>query len=118
MTVRSLFFFTHNDTQCGAKLFRRELIEKVYPKLGSSEWSFDVDLLFYARFFGFRIKSIPTEWHDKKGSKIDIKKTPGRMFFSVIRLRLVHSPFDFILRFHQKLPRKLQIGYWFGQTNR
>lgn len=116
--VRSLFIISHKDTQCGAKLFRKELVEKIYPKLGVSEWSFDVDLLFYARRENAKIISIPTEWHDKKGSKINIKKTPGRMFFSVVRLRLVHSPFDFILRFHQKLPRKLQVGYWFGQTNK
>ena len=114
LTVRSLFLFDHKDTQCGAKLFTKRVIEKVYLELGSSEWSFDVDLLFYVRLFGFRINSIPTEWHDKKGSKVG-KKTPGRMFFSVVRLRLVHSSFDFILRFHQKLPRKMQVGYWFGR---
>jgi len=115
LTVRSLFLFNHRDTQCGAKLFKRELVEKIYHKLGASEWSFDVDLLFYARYFGFKITSIPTEWHDKKGSKVNLKKTPGRMFFSVIRLRLIHSPFFFILKFHSKLPRKLQVGYWFGR---
>ncbi|MEK6872505.1 MAG: glycosyltransferase [Nanoarchaeota archaeon] len=112
--VRSLFIFQHQDTQCGAKLFNRRVIEKIYPELGNSEWSFDVDLLYYGKYFGFKIKSIYTEWHDKKGSKVS-KKTPGRMFFSVVRLRLVHSPFDFILKFHQKLPRKLQVGYWFGR---
>lgn len=112
--VRVLFILPHKDTQCGAKLFKKRLIKEIYPKLGASEWSFDVDLLFYARFFGFKIKSIPTEWHDKKGSKIS-RKTPARMFFSVVRLRLVHSPLYFILRFHQKLPRKMQVGYWFGR---
>jgi len=112
--VRSLFWFNHRDTQCGAKLFTRKLIEKVHLKLGSSEWSFDIDLLFYARFFGFKVKGIPTEWHNREGSKVDFSKTPGRMFFSVVRLRLIHSPFRFLLRFHQGLPRKMQVSYWFG----
>ena len=111
--VRTLFLFHYKDTQCGAKLFKRELIEKVYPYLGNSEWSFDVDLLFYTEFFGFKIKSIPTEWHDKAGSKIDFGKTPGRMFFSVVRLRLVHSPFAFIAHMHGKLPETLKVNYWF-----
>lgn len=112
LVVRTLFLFNYRDTQCGAKLFTNEFIKKVHPKLGNSEWSFDVDLLFYARYFGFRIRSIPTEWHDKTGSKVS-KWTPGRMFFSVFRLRLVHSPFSFILRFHKKLPRKMQVSYLF-----
>lgn len=113
--VRSLFFLNHRDTQCGAKLFTRQLIDKIVVKLGSSEWSFDVDLLFYARYFGFKIRSIPTEWNDKKGSKVEFNKAPGRMFFSVLRLRLVHSPIRFLLRFHRKLPRKMQVSYWFGR---
>lgn len=112
--VRSLFLFPYKDTQCGAKLFTRQLVEKVYLHLGSSEWSFDVDLLFYTEYFGFKIKSIPTEWHDKAGSKISFSKTPGRMFFSVVRLRLIHSPLAFIARVHGKLPQKLKVSYWFS----
>ncbi|MEK6820451.1 MAG: glycosyltransferase [Nanoarchaeota archaeon] len=101
--VRSLFLLPHRDTQCGAKVFRRELIEKILPKLGSSEWGYDVDLLFYARKEGARIKSIPTIWNDQKGSKIDVKKTPLKMFLSAVRLRLLHSPFRFIVRVYRKL---------------
>jgi len=112
--VRSLFFLNYRDSQCGAKLFKKELIEKIANKLGSSEWSFDVDLLFYAKKEKAKIKSIPTEWYDKKGSKINVKKTPFRMFFSIIRLRLVHSPFSFIARLHGKLPEKIKVSYWFG----
>lgn len=112
--VRVLFLLPHQDTQCGAKLFHRDLVEKVHPKLGFTEWSFDVDLLFYARREKAKIKSIPTTWNDKTGSVLNLRKTPFRMFFSVVRLRLVHSPFKFILRIHSRLPKKLQIGYWFN----
>jgi glycosyltransferase involved in cell wall biosynthesis len=109
MMVRSIFIFPHRDTQCGAKLFRRELLEKITPKLGSSEWSFDVDLLFYARRARARVISIPTWWEDKKGSKINVRKTPLKMFCSSVRLRLVHSPFKFVVRAHSKLPQRFKI---------
>ncbi|MGV8151957.1 MAG: glycosyltransferase [Candidatus Nanoarchaeia archaeon] len=112
--ARTLFLFNYQDTQCGAKLFRRELLEKIVPKLGASEWSFDIDMLFYARRNNAKIKSIATEWNDKKESKVNLKKTPFRMFFSILRLRIYHSPFKFLLRVHSKLPRKMQVGYWFG----
>jgi len=108
-TVRSLFLFPHRDTQCGAKLFKKELLEKIVPKLGSSEWSFDVDLLFYARRAKARIKSIPTIWEDQKKSRINVKRTPLTMFLSVIRLRLVHSPLRFIVRLYRKLPKRFKI---------
>ena len=111
LIVRSLFFIPHRDTQCGAKLFRKDLLKRILPKLGSSEWSFDVDLLFYARRERAKIKSIPTMWDDQKGSKVNWKKTPITMFLSIIRLRLVHSPFKFIIKAYRALPKKLQITY-------
>jgi len=111
--VRSLFFFNHRDTQCGCKLFTRSLLEKVIPKLGASEWGFDVDLLFYARREKAKIKSIPTEWHDEKGSKVNLKKTPVTMFLSAVRLRLIHSPFSFITSAYAVLPSKLKFHRMF-----
>lgn len=108
--VRSLFLINTRDTQCGAKLFKREVAENIVPKVGASEWSFDVDLLFYTRRGGYKIKSIPTIWEDKKESKINIKKTPVTMFLSVIRLRLFHSPFRFVVRFYRDVvPARLKI---------
>ena len=107
--VRSLFFFPHRDTQCGAKLFKKELLEKVVHKLGSSEWSFDVDLLFYARREHATIKSTPTIWEDKRESKLNIKKTPLTMFLSSVRLRLIHSPFRFMVRLYRKFPDWMKL---------
>jgi len=107
--VRSLFLFCYRDTQCGAKLFRRELLIKLIPKLGSSEWNFDVDLLFYTRREKAKIKSIPTMWDDKKGSSINLKKTPITMLLSAIRLRLIHSPLNFFVRVYRILPDNLKF---------
>ncbi|MBT96533.1 hypothetical protein CMI49_00330 [Candidatus Pacearchaeota archaeon] len=109
LIVRMLFILPHQDTQCGAKLFKRELLEKIIPKLGSSEWSFDVDLLFYARREKAKVESIPTIWNDKKDSKINIKKNILTMFLSVVRLRLVHSHFNFIVRIYRKLPNWMRV---------
>lgn len=109
LIVRTLFLIPYRDTQCGAKLFRREILEKIVPKLGSSEWSFDVDLLFYARWFGARIKEIPTIWEDKKGSKINLKRTPLKMLASSVRLRLIHSPIRDFVRLYRRLPAKFKF---------
>ncbi|MAH03449.1 hypothetical protein CMI39_01540 [Candidatus Pacearchaeota archaeon] len=109
LIVKILFLLPHQDTQCGAKLFRRELLEKIIPKLGSSEWSFDVDLLFYARREKAKIRSIPTIWNDQKGSKINLKKNILTMFLSIVRLRLVHSHLNFIVRFYRKLPNWMRV---------
>ena len=102
--VRTLFLFPYSDTQCGAKLFKRKLLEKNINKLITINWGFDIALLYcFKKEDHARIKSIPTVWHDKAGSKLDIKKTPLRTLMSIIRLRLIHSPFRFIVRFYRKI---------------
>ena len=108
--VRTFFFFNYKDTQCGAKLFKREILKNHLKKIVSTQWNFDVALLFcLKKEANARIISIPTIWNDEKESKINIRKTPIAMLLSVIKLRLIHSPFRFIVRFYRKLPNKLRI---------
>lgn len=104
MIIRSLFLFSFRDTQCGAKLFRRGILEKNIGKIVSSQWNFDVALLFcLRRESGAEIKSIPTQWSDKVGSKINVKSASTRMLLSAIRLRIMHSPFRSFLRIYWNL---------------
>ncbi len=108
--VRTLFLFPYKDTQCGAKLFKREVLEKNVNKIISSQWNFDVALLFCLKKEAkARIISVPTIWKDEGESKINLKKIPLAMLLSAIRLRLIHSPFNFLARFYRKLPKKLRI---------
>lgn len=110
LIVRSLFLFSYEDTQCGAKLFKREILEKNIKKFGRSKWGFDIVLLYCLRKeSNARIKSIPTIWHDEVGSKVDLKRTPIRMLASAVRLRVSHSPFSFLVRFYKKLPEKMRL---------
>jgi len=95
LLVRLLFSLPFKDTQCGAKLFKKHVITAVLPKLGITEFAFDVDLLFRAHSKGFDIKELPTVWEYKTGahfnfSKWFIKLVP-QMFLSIMRLRL-HAP--------------------------
>jgi len=96
--VRCLFMFPYSDTQCGAKIFRRQALQKILPLLGVTEWAFDVDLLYNLHKNGFRIKEYPTIWSDVSGSKINLKKSSMQMFFAVVRLRLVNSPFAILAK--------------------
>jgi glycosyltransferase involved in cell wall biosynthesis len=55
LLTRLLFGLPLTDTQCGAKLMRREALHAVLPHLGITRWAFDVDLLFQLRRGGFKI---------------------------------------------------------------
>lgn len=93
LIVRAMFNFPYKDTQCGAKVFRREVIERVIPRLTITQWAFDIDFLYLARKAGFSIKSCHTIWKDVEGSKIRLIRSSIEMFFAVMQLRILHSPF-------------------------
>lgn len=60
--VRTLFGFKIKDTQVGLKVFRREVLEKVMPRLLVKAWAFDVEMLAVAYYLGYkRIFEAPVE---------------------------------------------------------
>ncbi len=62
--TRLLFGLPYHDTQCGAKLFTRQLVDTVLPYLRQRDMSFDVELLVFARRLGFDVIEAPTVWTD------------------------------------------------------
>jgi len=100
---RALFMMPYKDTQCGAKLFKREAIKNTIHKLSLSRWAFDVDLLYTLRRQGFRIKEVPTIWSDRKYSKINFVRAAPMMALGIIRLRLINSPFKIFIKIYDKL---------------
>jgi glycosyltransferase involved in cell wall biosynthesis len=104
LIVRALFLFPYRDTQCGAKLFKRKILENNIFKLRTYRWGFDIALLYCLKKEGkARVKSIPTLWHDEKGSTVNLKVTPIMMLLSAIKLRLAHSPLKFIVKLYKNL---------------
>lgn len=96
--VQTLFWLNVKDTQCGAKLMRRQVVEKIHASLRIADMAFDINLLYAIKRAGFRILEVPTEWTDKMGSKVVLGRTSLTMLLSVVRLRLIHSPLRPLLR--------------------
>ena len=44
--VRLFFGLKVTDTQCGAKVLKKDVVKRILPSLGLTRWAFDVDLLF------------------------------------------------------------------------
>jgi glycosyltransferase involved in cell wall biosynthesis len=60
MLVRALFRVNVRDTQVGAKMFRREMLETVVPLLLIKQYAFDLEVLAVGVEFGFdRIEEMP-----------------------------------------------------------
>jgi glycosyltransferase involved in cell wall biosynthesis len=81
LTLRKLFLLPKiDDTQCGFKLFKRETIIDIFPKLdvlqtkatGWTVTSYDVELLYMLKHLDVEIKEVPVEWKDR-----DVSQTKG-----------------------------------------
>jgi glycosyltransferase involved in cell wall biosynthesis len=92
LVVQALFWMNIRDTQCGAKVMRREAVEKVHSSLRIADMAFDINLLYSLHRAGYRILEVPTEWTDKIGSKVTLFRTSLVMFLSAVRIRLIYSP--------------------------
>lgn len=103
LIVRILFGFKYKDTQCGAKLFKKEAVEKIIDNIGLTKWAFDIDILYLMKRNKLRIKEFPTVWGDNPDSKLKLGKTTKQMALSVVRLRLYYSPFKFIAKAIDKI---------------
>ena len=102
LMTRVLFGLRLTDTQCGAKLMRREAVQAILPHLGITQWAFDVDLLFQLRRAGYAIREIPTTWRDVEGSKVQVGKASTEMMLALTRLRLLYSPFKWVVSLYDR----------------
>jgi len=94
LIVQLLFRLNIHDTQCGAKVMKCEVIEKIHDNLRIADMAFDINLLVAVKYAGYRIREVPTEWTDKAGSKVtsSLFRSSFTMFLSVVRVRLIYWP--------------------------
>lgn len=78
------------DTQCGAKMFKREAGLKIFSLSKISGFAFDVEILFLARRLGFRIKGIPVTWYYSEDTKVRTFRDGFWMLVDLLKIRWLH----------------------------
>lgn len=85
--VRALFGLPFKDTQCGAKIFKRNAILNVLNEIRTTGFEIDVELLWRLKNKGYRIMEYPITWKHSDGSKFRLSHSNG-MFISLLRTRI------------------------------
>lgn len=86
------------DTQCGFKAFSKKAVEKIVPKI-KHEWGvvhfkggavnagFDVELLYLAKKYGFKIAEVPVEWNYVDTERVQVIKDAAAAIYDMFRIR-------------------------------
>ena len=75
------------DTQCGFKMFRADVAESLFPLQTMNGWSFDVEILYAARRWGYTIVEVPINWYYKDNTRIHPIRDSLDMFAEVFKIR-------------------------------
>jgi dolichyl-phosphate beta-glucosyltransferase len=76
--IRPIFKIQVRDTQCGFKLFTREAARHLFSLQTINGFSFDLEILYLAAKFHYRIHEQGVSWIDAPGSKVDPLKEGKR----------------------------------------
>ena len=60
------------DTQCGYKLYKKNIAKKIFKKLTENGYIHDVEILILLQKSKILVKETPVEWKHKHGSKINL----------------------------------------------
>lgn len=89
-----------SDTQCGFKVFKKEVCERLFSKInglhkgfqkvsGSSvSAGFDVELLYLAENLGYKIKEVPVNWLYVETRRVNAIKDSIEALLDLIRIKI------------------------------
>ncbi len=87
------FFLNVNlkDTQCGFKLYKKDIAKKIFSSLQSKKFEHDLEIVLLAKKNDYSIVELPIKWVHKPGSKLHIIFDPIKMFFGIIKIWLKYK---------------------------
>ncbi|MFH1837911.1 MAG: glycosyltransferase [Candidatus Kuenenbacteria bacterium] len=81
-----------SDLQCGFKAIKTDTFKKIQFYIQDNKWFFDVELIFFANYFKYKIKEIPVDWqenrYDQRKTKVNIIKDSIKFIIDLIKLKI------------------------------
>ena len=76
------------DTQCGFKLFRREVAQRLFGAQRMTGIAFDMEILFLGQRLGMKIAEVPVTWIDSPDTRISRVRDSLDALKDLARIRL------------------------------
>ncbi|MCX7956840.1 MAG: glycosyltransferase [Endomicrobia bacterium] len=80
-----------SDFTCGFKCFSKAAKDKIFTIQKINGWSFDSEILFLAKKFGFKIQEIPVTWQNDPSTNVRLWKDTVLSFIELIKICILHK---------------------------
>ncbi|MDY0166907.1 MAG: glycosyltransferase family 2 protein [Thermoguttaceae bacterium] len=75
------------DTQCGFKMFRREVARELFEQSCEPGYLFDLEILALANRRGYRTAEVPVDWTEVPGGHLSLARVAPGILLAMWRLR-------------------------------
>ncbi|MCA9395494.1 MAG: glycosyltransferase [Candidatus Omnitrophica bacterium] len=111
------------DTQCGFKMFRREVVRPLFGRLNIKGFGFDLELLYLARLLGYRVAEVPVDWRHVDASKTNLISDSWRMLMNIFQIRNWHAYSGAVMARHMSTAEidamhSAEEDHWWFQAKR
>ena len=89
LIFRLVLGLPYYDTQCGFKIFNHKT-QELFRAQQVTRWLFDVELLYLAKKYGFKVKEVPIVWSDDRTSQVKITHLGG-IIRDLFRIKKLHQ---------------------------
>lgn len=88
--IKLLFRIELADTQCGFKLYKKNIAKKCFKNLIRTRYEHDIEVIIKLKKNKIKIKELPVKWIHKKDSKVNIFIDPLKMFLGILILKFYY----------------------------
>ncbi len=89
-TLRHIFHRTlpdFIDTQCGAKMYKKEVARKVFSLQKIQGFAFDVEILYLAKKLGYKILEMPVTWDYSTDTRVRTFRDGIQMVLDICKIK-------------------------------
>lgn len=90
--IVQLFTFSGiSDTQCGFKMFKKDIAHILFAQSVINGFSFDVEILYLAHKANYKIAEVPVEWYNDAKTKVNPITDSTKMLMEIFKIRKLHK---------------------------
>lgn len=90
LIIKLLFKIKLTDTQCGFKLYKKNIAKKCFRNLIRPGYEHDIEVIIKLKKYKIKIIELPVKWTHKKHSKVNIFIDPLKMFLGILILKFYY----------------------------